>query len=414
MQITLDVTALRTGLKKVQPATKSRSTLPILSCLLLTVEHNPDRLTLRATDLTVDVQCSVPAAISPDLYPYPFATGQACPPVKLFSEIVSDFKAGVVQIAYDPYTQRTTVQRPDASSKYLIESLPPEEFPSGIEADSIFEEFMVAEDLLQEALGRALLHVAPPDDGSRAAMQGVRFTVEDMFLGSGSERGEKFLALHSTNGRSLWAEMIPLMSSTPRPSMRPNPQQPLSFVLHSAALRGAIPSMIGAVRVRASDNRVGFMSAAGTSSMQKLEGSFPEIERVLDFDAPHVLEINRENLLAAITRAVRCARDEKSPNLLEFGLSQDLVTISSHTASTGTGWERLDCSWSGPEIRLGLNAAYLRACLEGYSGEKVQVCGQPTGTADRAWAVIDPEDEDRRAVFMPVRLRDAVPEPAAV
>lgn len=91
MKLTIAKDQLLVGLQAVQNIVGSRSTLPILSNVLL--EAGDRRLSLTATDLDVTITCSVSATVE--------QAGRATLPVKKLVDITRELMATEIEIEID-------------------------------------------------------------------------------------------------------------------------------------------------------------------------------------------------------------------------------------------------------------------------------------------------------------------------
>ena len=91
MKLTIAKDQLLVGLQAVQNIVGSRSTLPILSNVLL--EAGDRRLSLTATDLDVTITCSVNATVE--------VPGRATLPVKKLVDITRELMATDIEIEVD-------------------------------------------------------------------------------------------------------------------------------------------------------------------------------------------------------------------------------------------------------------------------------------------------------------------------
>jgi DNA polymerase III sliding clamp (beta) subunit (PCNA family) len=122
----------------------------------------------------------------------------------------------------------------------------------------------------------------------------------------------------------------------------------------------------------------------------------------------HAFSTDRAGLLAAISRAIRCSKEENSPSLLIFDFSPDWLKISSNTPGVGSAAESVPGEWTGEDLQIGVNGSYLSRCLESFEGTKITFSGD---SADSAWSIRGGSlEEDRVAAISLVRLRSAFQE----
>src|SRR5579862_1090895 len=116
MNLTIAKEQIINGLQAVQNVVSARTTLPILSNVLLRAEGN--RLELTATDLDVTISCAVEATVS--------RAGATTLPVKRFFGIVRELASPSMDLDVDEKQACIITAGP---SYYKINGLPAEEFP---------------------------------------------------------------------------------------------------------------------------------------------------------------------------------------------------------------------------------------------------------------------------------------------
>src|SRR5262245_53442764 len=116
MKFTIAKEQMITGLQAVQNVVGSRTTLPILSNVLL--RGVDDRLELTATDLDVTISCAVAANIA--------KPGSVTLPVKKLFAIVRELNASELEFEVD---DKNGCRLKTGSSFYRINGLAAEEFP---------------------------------------------------------------------------------------------------------------------------------------------------------------------------------------------------------------------------------------------------------------------------------------------
>src|SRR6188472_1384705 len=116
MNLTIAKEQIINGLQAVQNVVSTRTTLPILSNVLLRAEG--DRLELTATDLDVTVACSVEAKVT--------KPGATTVPVKKLFGIVRELSNSEIEIEVD---DKNTCSIRSGASFYKINGLSADEFP---------------------------------------------------------------------------------------------------------------------------------------------------------------------------------------------------------------------------------------------------------------------------------------------
>src|SRR6476661_4675781 len=116
MNLTIAKEHLLNGLQSVQNIVSTRTTLPILSNVLLRAEG--DRLELAATDLDVTITCSVEAKVK--------KPGASTVPVKKLFGIVRELSNSEIDLEVD---EKNTCSIRSGASFYKINGLNADEFP---------------------------------------------------------------------------------------------------------------------------------------------------------------------------------------------------------------------------------------------------------------------------------------------
>src|SRR3954470_15131631 len=116
MNLTIAKEQLINGLQAVQNVVSTRTTLPILSNVLLRAEGN--RLEFTATDLDVTVSCSVEATVK--------KPGATTVPVKKLFGIIRELNNPEIELEVD---EKNTCSVRSGASFYKINGLSADEFP---------------------------------------------------------------------------------------------------------------------------------------------------------------------------------------------------------------------------------------------------------------------------------------------
>ena len=120
MKVTVLQENLARGLNTVLRAVSSRSTLPVLSNILIATDEG--RLRLSATNLELGITCWIPARIDEN--------GSTTVPSRTFSDLVNTLPGDQVQLALEVKTQNLHVK--SGSSNNDIKCIDAQEFPAPV------------------------------------------------------------------------------------------------------------------------------------------------------------------------------------------------------------------------------------------------------------------------------------------
>ena len=133
-----------------------------------------------------------------------------------------------------------------------------------------------------------------------------------------------------------------------------------------------------------------------------LRGPFPDYERLLPPSYPYALTVEREAFASAVRRVrlmVRDAKDVTTPVRIAF--SRDGAELTVLTAEAGRAVERVEGSFSGDELSVAFNPAYLLDGIDALRAETVLL--QVIDGAKPA-TICGQGEEDYRYLLMPVRV----------
>ena len=123
MKFSTSKTELQKSLQKLTKATPTRSTLPILSCVLIKV--NSEKTILRSTDLEITIQIELASSHENQ--------GEAALPLKTLLEITNELPDIRLTISVDESCKATIETE---IGKYYLMGKPAEEFPKAPAQDS--------------------------------------------------------------------------------------------------------------------------------------------------------------------------------------------------------------------------------------------------------------------------------------
>ena len=118
MKLIVERAALLKGLSHVQSVVERRTTIPILSNVLLSAEAG--RLSLSATDMDLEIIERVPGQIERD--------GRTTVPAHMLYDIVRKLREGA-QVEIEARGERNAMVLRSGRSTFTLQCLPPEDYP---------------------------------------------------------------------------------------------------------------------------------------------------------------------------------------------------------------------------------------------------------------------------------------------
>lgn len=328
MKFTISQEAFSDGLQNAVSAVNPRSTLPILSNVLL--QAADDELVLTSTDLDFTVRTRVPAKIG--------KSGSTTIPAKRVSTLVKDLPKTDIEVEVDAKSLATLRS---GAGVYKIFGMPEAEFP-GLPAFEGAVEFKLKSADLKDGLRKT--HYAISLDETRYVLNGIFF----------SFKGDK-LTLVATDGRRLaLAEVNDLEIP---------PSQEREFIVRTKAITELMRALKddGDVVVRLAQNMVQF-ECGGTTLITKLvEGNYPNYVQVIPTKVNERVTVEREALLTAVRR-VSLLNSEKTA-AVRLNFTKGNLEILCNTPEVGEAREELAVPYKGKDISIAFNPEFLMAPL---------------------------------------------------
>jgi DNA polymerase-3 subunit beta len=328
MNLTIAKEQIISGLQAVQNVVSSRSTLPILSNVLLRAEG--DRLELTATDLDVTVSCAVEAKVK--------KPGTSTVPVKRLFGIVRELNNLEIDLSVD---EKNLCSIQSGSSFYRINGLSADEFPPL----PVFKEEKKL--VLPQATVKGMMKktsFAISTDEARYVLNGIFLSLKDHKL-----------TMVATDGRRL---------ALADEEVEVSEQSQGEFIVPAKTVNelNRLLQDKGEVEIRFSDNQASFTlrdeKAAGVLVVSKLvEGNYPNYRQVIPSEMKERVALTREEFLHALRRAEIMTSEKSNSVKLTFGKNK--LEITANSPEVGEAKETLAINYKGEEISVAFNPKYL-------------------------------------------------------
>jgi len=335
MKFSVSKDKLLEGLQTVQNVVSTRTTLPILSNVLLQADEGAVRLT--TTDLDVGVRGSIEANVE-----RPGAT--TLPARRLFT-IVRELPAAEITIEVDSKNVASIRSGP---SFFRILGLPEEEFPPlpGFEDAKIFT---IPQKDLKDGLKKTAYAIST--DETRYVLNGILCSFK-----------ENKLTAVATDGRRL--ALVELELEFPR-------SNETDIIIPTKAVTECQRLLRdeGDVRLSVGENQVAF-EINGTFLVTKLiDGNYPNYRQVIPGEARERVTLERETFLNSVHRVALLA-SEKS-NSVKLVFSKNNIDIIANTPEVGEARESLPVQYKGKDFSIAFNPEFLMAPLRNLQNDEV-------------------------------------------
>jgi DNA polymerase III subunit beta len=358
---------LAEGLNVVGRVVPTKSTLPVLSNVLLSTRDG--ELQLTANNLELSVAHRVSAAVSRE--------GEITLPARLLADYVALLDHGQ-KVDLDLNAKTHKVHLSCGRYEANVAGIDAEDFPP-IPSVSGGASFALPAGALKEAIDQVVFAAAPDD--TRPVLAGVL-----MRLGSGS------LTLAAADGFRLAVRTLEVPEGGPELQMI----VPARTLAEVARLLPDSADEQVAINITPNANQIYFAFGKTEITSRLIDGQFPDYQRIIPPEARTNVVLSTTDFLRATRAAAVFARDnsnivrlECSPSAEDAELALGSVLVKSTSAEMGDNEGHLDASVSGDETQIAFNGRYLRDALEAIDSTRVVL--QITGPTSPG--VIKPEGE---------------------
>jgi len=329
---------LKRGLAIVGHAVAGKSTLPVLSNILLATDDG--RLKLAATNLEIGITCWIGAKIEED--------GAVTIPAKLLSDVVGGLPNDKISLQLDPRTQTVAIKcaRYDSS----IKGIESDEFPviptvSDVPPTASFPPALLRETIDQVAFAAAT-------DDTRPVLAGVLMRLRGKTATFAAADGFR-LALRTIELPEPVAETIEVII-------------PARALLELSRIIGDAESNVE-ITVTPSGGQVLFHTESTDLVSRLIEGRYPDIERIIPSNHATRTVLETQELAKAVKLASYFANASSNIVRLTFEsggeLSPGKLIISANAAEVGDNKGELDGMVHGDGGQIALNVKFLSEAL---------------------------------------------------
>jgi DNA polymerase III subunit beta len=340
MNLTISKEQIINGLQAVQNVVSNRTTLPILSNVLLRAEG--DKLELTATDLDVTIACSVEAKVT--------KPGASTVPVKKLFGIVRELGNSEIDLEVD---DKNVCSIRSGASFYKINGLSADEFPPMPK----FKEDKKVE-LPQEKVRGMMKKTsfAISTDESRYVLNGIFISLKDHKM-----------TMVATDGRRL-----ALVDEEVDVSEKSQGE----FIAPAKAV-GELNRLLqdkGNVEIRYTDNQASFTlkdekNGSVLIVTKLIEGNYPNYRQVIPNEVKERVSLAREEFLHALKRAEIMTSDKSNSVKLTFGKNN--LAITANSPEVGEARESIAINYKGKEMAIAFNPKYMIDPLNALTNDEV-------------------------------------------
>jgi DNA polymerase-3 subunit beta len=371
MKFSASQSSLYSSLQSVAAIVPSKSPMPVLTHILVSVSGNT--LTLTGTDLEVSMETQLEVKGLKD--------GRALLPARKLIELIQNF--GDVVITVDA-SETGRIKVTDQEGKnYELQAETVANYPKIPSLENV-DTFMFDRIRLERVVSKAMFAVSR--DELRPQLTGAYLKIAPGELRLVTTDGHRLVKIsEKTNGYTGEAKeaIVPSKAMT--------------------AVARMCGKGEGDVQILFAGNQLGFRVGHATLITKLIEGRYPNYEAVIPTENKNLLTVDLEQLQLAVRRAATVSNEISRQIRLKLK-SEQMEILVEDVEQSNSGQEIVPCTYDGEPMDIGYNAAYVLDMLRQVDTNDVQFqLGTPT-SAGIVRPTEQAKDEDLLMLIMPVRL----------
>ena len=346
-----------------------RSTLPILSCVLFSL--NERGLVLKTTDLEQTIVSH--QEIKGD------TKGSFAAPVNKLLEIVSAIQNEEINFSVN---EDFLIEINTNQGVYKITGKEANDFPA-TPSPQATENIKVKSEQFVDIIEKT--GYAASKDDLKPALCGVLFLFKENKITTVATDGHKLVKHEEETNNTKEKETSIVL-----------PLKFLNIVKTLSKEKNEIKITIG-------DNHVQTEQQNFTVISRTIKESFPDFNSVIPEKNKTEIKVDTNNLLGCLRRVSICANRTTKQIVLSF--SSKGITLSSQDIESSTSAkEHTDCSFKGEEVTSSYNAKYLMEVLKHLNTKETKIYLNAALTAAVFTPIEEKENKKTTALLMPIRI----------
>lgn len=345
MKINIGKEHLVKNVSRVQNVVGRKSTMPILSNLLL--EGEGKNLTLSATDLEVSLRSQVEADVQ--------GKGKVCVNARTFFDIVKELPTSEVVLSQE---KEGYLHIESGKAHFQILTVNADEFPQLPPEKAAEKGVTLPASTLHEMIEK--IHYAMSGDEMRYNLNGV-------YCETYADSGKKLLRMVATDGHRLSLIDRPLESKKSL-DLKGGVILPRKGVLE---IKSLLEEVEGEVTLSIHDSNAMIKAGDTTIFMRLISGEYPNYKQVVPSDNNKRLVVGKDQLFSTLKRISILSGGKTK--CVKFDLKPGTAELTCSNPELGDAREEIGVNYEGDPLAIGFNARYFMDVLEVAAKEKVRV-----------------------------------------
>jgi DNA polymerase-3 subunit beta len=372
MKVTVERAELLKSLGHVHRVVERRNTIPILANVLVKADRG--KLSLKATDLDLEVTDSTAAEVSPG--------GATTVPAHMFYEIVRKLPEGA-QIVLEGSGDRAVLSLRAGRSRFTLQTLPESDFPD-LAAGEMSHSFKLAAADLKRLIDKTQFAISTEE---------TRYYLNGIYLHTAGTAKSGTLRAVATDGHRLAQVELSL----------PQGAAGMPGVIVPRKTVGEVQRLIetgeGDVAIELSTGKIRFTIGNVVLTSKLIDGTFPDYARVIPVNNDKSLVVDKKDFEAAVDR-VSTVSSERG-RAVKLSITGGRLVLSVTNPDSGSATEEIEVEYAADPLDIGFNSRYLLDIAAQIEGEvavlKLADPGSPT-------LIQDKDAKGALYVLMPMRV----------
>ena len=369
MKFSLNQQDLQKSLNYCQGVIEKRSTLPILSNVLLDASNS--MLTITATDLDlIFIHHITNVEISEE--------GKTTTPSSIMYDIVRKFSSGK-KIIFSSVSENK-IHLESENSNFNLNCISSSEFPL-MDENFNKNEFLINSKSLLKLLNKCKFSVS--NDETRHYLSGIFFhqtQIDD----------KHFLTAAATDSHRMSISKVRLQDKIDfEPIILPK-----KTIFQLCSL---LEDYEGDVKISNIKSKIKFELKNSILISKLIDGKFPNYVQVIPKENQKKLQVDLKTFLDSVDRVASVSLDKKDG--VRFNLGKDVLNLSVNNTNSGDGKESLNVKFDH-DLDISFNSRYLIDVASQLDGDQIEIYFKDTASPA---LIKDPSDFDSIYVVMPMK-----------
>jgi DNA polymerase-3 subunit beta len=355
MELTVPKKDLVKLIARMQGVAERKSTMPVLSNVLLAVD-GPSMLRVAATDMYLALVGRVVVDVSKG--------GSVAVSAKDLLERIRMMPEGPIHLSSQDGT--TTIRSTGSARRYTLRGMPGDDFPPLPAPSEGAPSLALAVDVLRELIAKT--HFSISTDETRAHLNSALFEWDGDLVRMVTTDGHRLSKMEvRVTGRQASATMlIPLKAIQELRRLCDDMIADAKEASKDTATPGGVQ-----LQITQSGSNAFFQGGGVSFAVRLVDAQFPPYAQVIPQHSDKVVRISRGPFTEAL-RAVSVAASERTGGI-KLGLSKATIRITTESPESGEGFDELPIEYVGQAMTIGFNARYFLDVLGALDEDEVEL-----------------------------------------